>query len=30
MIHRHDIEGHEPVAVVQKLQALFDEYCEEV
>ncbi|NNU84410.1 BrxA/BrxB family bacilliredoxin [Geobacillus sp. BMUD] len=30
MLHRHDIEGHEPVAVVQKLQALFDEYCEEV
>ncbi|ADU94770.1 BrxA/BrxB family bacilliredoxin [Geobacillus sp. Y412MC52] len=30
MLHRHDIEGNEPVAVVQKLQALFDEYCEEV
>ncbi|ADI26165.1 BrxA/BrxB family bacilliredoxin [Geobacillus sp. C56-T3] len=30
MLHRYDIEGHEPVAVVQKLQTLFDEYCEEV
>lgn len=30
MIERHDIEGHEPMAVVQKLQQAFDQYCEEV
>lgn len=29
MIERHDIEGFEPMAVVQKLQAAFEEYCEE-
>ncbi|MFE8702554.1 BrxA/BrxB family bacilliredoxin [Cytobacillus sp. FJAT-54145] len=30
MIERHEIEGHEPMAVVQKLQNAFEEYCEEV
>ncbi|WP_077213908.1 BrxA/BrxB family bacilliredoxin [Bacillus dakarensis] len=30
MIERHDIEGHEPMAVVQKLQQAFDQYCDEV
>jgi len=30
MIERHDIEGHDPMAVVQKLQTAFEQYCEEV
>jgi putative YphP/YqiW family bacilliredoxin len=30
MIERHEIEGHEPMEVVMKLQQAFDEYCEEV
>ncbi|MFB6465892.1 BrxA/BrxB family bacilliredoxin [Cytobacillus sp. Hz8] len=30
MIERHEIEGHEPMEVVQKLQTSFEEYCEEV
>ncbi|MGD6876676.1 BrxA/BrxB family bacilliredoxin [Bacillus infantis] len=30
MVERHEIEGHEPMAVVQKLQNAFDKYCEEV
>ncbi|MCA1015491.1 BrxA/BrxB family bacilliredoxin [Bacillus stratosphericus] len=30
MVERHEIEGHEPMEVVSKLQAAFDEYCEEV
>lgn len=30
MIERHDIEGHSPMEVVQKLQDAFEEYCEEV
>lgn len=30
MVERHDIEGFEPMAVVQKLQAAFDEYCEDL
>lgn len=30
MIERHDIEGHDPMAVVQKLQDAFEQYCEEV
>jgi len=28
MVERHDIEGFEPMVVVQKLQAAFEEYCE--
>ncbi|MFP7253217.1 BrxA/BrxB family bacilliredoxin [Terribacillus goriensis] len=30
MIERHDIEGHEPMEIVNKLQSLFDEHCKEV
>lgn len=30
MIERHDIEGYQPVEVVEKLQAAFEQYCEEV
>lgn len=30
MIERHDIEGHGPMEVVQKLQNAFEQYCEEV
>ncbi|CAM3744999.1 bacilliredoxin BrxB [Aeromicrobium ponti] len=30
MIERHDIEGHEPMAVVQKLQDAYEKYCEEL
>ncbi|WP_059104914.1 BrxA/BrxB family bacilliredoxin [Shouchella shacheensis] len=27
MIERHEIEGHEPIQVVQKLEQAFDTYC---
>ncbi|WP_141431749.1 BrxA/BrxB family bacilliredoxin [Bacillus sp. 03113] len=27
MIERHEIEGHDPVTVVAKLQKAFEEYC---
>ncbi|WP_409270583.1 BrxA/BrxB family bacilliredoxin [Neobacillus sp. SCS-31] len=30
MIERHDIEGFDPMNVVQKLQQNFDQYCEEL
>ncbi|MDQ0220778.1 BrxA/BrxB family bacilliredoxin [Peribacillus cavernae] len=30
MIERHEIEGHDPMSVVNKLQSYFDQYCEEV
>ncbi|KAB7709224.1 BrxA/BrxB family bacilliredoxin [Bacillus aerolatus] len=30
MVERHEIEGHDPMSVVQKLQDAFEEYCEEV
>ncbi|MBM7660923.1 putative YphP/YqiW family bacilliredoxin [Bacillus mesophilus] len=30
MVERHEIEGHEPMQVIQKLQNAFEEYCEEV
>lgn len=30
MVERHEIEGHDPMAVVMKLQAAFDQFCEEV
>ena len=30
MIERHEIEGHHPMSVVEKLQSYFDKYCEEV
>ena len=28
MIERHEIEGHDPMQVIQKLQGYFDQYCE--
>jgi putative YphP/YqiW family bacilliredoxin len=30
MVERHEIEGHDPAAVVQKLQQAFEQHCEEV
>jgi putative YphP/YqiW family bacilliredoxin len=30
MVERHEIEGHDPMSVVNKIQSYFDEYCEEV
>ena len=30
MVERHEIEGHDPMSVVGKLQAYFEEYCDEV
>ena len=30
MVERHEIEGHDPMQVVENLQNAFDEYCEEV
>lgn len=27
MVERHEIEGHEPIQVVQKLEKAFDEFC---
>jgi putative YphP/YqiW family bacilliredoxin len=30
MIERHEIEGHDPMSVVTKLQNAFEQYCEEV
>jgi putative YphP/YqiW family bacilliredoxin len=30
MIERHEIEGHQPLDVMTKLQQNFDQYCEEV
>ncbi|MGM9987056.1 MAG: BrxA/BrxB family bacilliredoxin [Bacillaceae bacterium] len=30
MVERHEIEGHEPMQVVQKLQQYFDQYCQEI
>jgi putative YphP/YqiW family bacilliredoxin len=30
MVERHEIEGHDPMSVVTKLQEAFDQYCEEV
>ena len=30
MVERHEIEGHDPMSVIAKLQKYFDEYCEEV
>ncbi|MCD5323250.1 MULTISPECIES: BrxA/BrxB family bacilliredoxin [Pontibacillus] len=30
MVERHDIEGFDPIQVVNKLQAIFDEHCEEM
>lgn len=30
MVERHEIEGHAPMQVIEKLQGYFDQYCEEV
>lgn len=30
MVERHEIEGHDPMSVVNKLQGYFDQYCEEI
>jgi len=30
MIERHEIEGSDPLTVIQKLQQAFDKYCDEV
>lgn len=30
MLERHDIEGSSPIDVINKLQNLFDEHCEEL
>lgn len=30
MVERHEIEGHTPMEVVNKLQAIFDEHCEDM
>jgi len=30
MVERHEIEGHTVIEVMNKLQSLFDEYCEEI
>jgi len=30
MLERHDIEGSNPIDVINKLQTLFDEHCEEL
>lgn len=30
MVERHDIEGFDPIQVVNRLQRIFDEHCEEI
>ncbi|KAA0549494.1 BrxA/BrxB family bacilliredoxin [Bacillus sp. BGMRC 2118] len=30
MVERHEIEGHEPVQVINKLQQAFEQHCEEI
>ncbi|MEC2056846.1 BrxA/BrxB family bacilliredoxin [Peribacillus psychrosaccharolyticus] len=30
MVERHEIEGHDPMSVVNKLQTYFEQYCEEI
>jgi len=30
MVERHDIEGFDPIQVVNRLQKIFDEHCEEI
>lgn len=30
MVERHEIEGHSPIEVIEKLQGYFDQYCEEI
>ncbi|GAE24629.1 hypothetical protein JCM9140_572 [Halalkalibacter wakoensis JCM 9140] len=29
MVERYEIEGHEPIQVVQKLEKAFDDFCKE-
>lgn len=30
MVERHEIEGHDPMSVVNKLQQYFEQFCDEV
>ncbi|WP_141771607.1 BrxA/BrxB family bacilliredoxin [Bacillus sp. 491mf] len=30
MVERHEIEGHEPMQVIAKLQSYFEEHCDEM
>jgi len=30
MVERHEIEGHDPMSVITKLQNIFEEHCEEI
>lgn len=30
MVERYEIEGHSPMEVINRLQAIFDEHCEEI
>lgn len=30
MVERHEIEGHSPVTVIERLQELFEQHCEEI
>lgn len=30
MVERHEIEGHDPMSVVNKLQKYYEQYCEEI
>lgn len=30
MVERHEIEGHSPMEVINRLQEIFDEHCEEI
>lgn len=30
MLERHEIEGATPIEVINKLQTIFDEHCEEL
>lgn len=30
MVERHEIEGHSPVSVIERLQELFEQHCEEI
>ncbi|AWI14221.1 MULTISPECIES: BrxA/BrxB family bacilliredoxin [Bacillaceae] len=30
MVERHEIEGHSPVSVIERLQELFEQHCDEV
>ncbi|CAM4044479.1 hypothetical protein BAMA_10125 [Bacillus manliponensis] len=30
MVERHEVEGHDPMQVIEKLQSSFEQYCDEV